>query len=1720
MEELQNLQFHYKKLETFIHEICLNIVNFKDDRYSNNFNEIITLIYQHGLRLQKEILRNTNIKELLTECKFFLSHLKNITHYSELMLGPSENTKKAKTLISDAELILWPKAELERPNDTHFIGKANEHSLPSPSAEDDQRPEKSLSEEQQKFNANKGSKDPKEKAFRLFLEEMWKYAITHKIPSIEIFFSYGWPTPAIMDETWTQPFIENFATDLISSGICVVVDQKHSGPGCELNPFMQKIFTSDQVFIFDSKTRDYKLALPRSGVRYENELINQALNAKQDSSDKYFAVHIQLSRSSEHQNNTVSFLVNAPMTTDYLELLRWVILQAYSFKSEPFQKYWEECLFKYKILEALYNVRPMDSNTIKRQNHLSDLKSKLNLEINKIIICHGEENTGKTQLALNYVWENYYYYNAVYWINMDDPQTQNIGIFKNDHLLIIDNAKSLDDIKPFLKIKYKKMIVLSRDSEWPQEYAKILIGELSEAESQELIIKILGEKKGLYEQQLIKTVGRMPYALSLACGYIQRNKISITDYIDQYNHSNGLSQFRLMPIRQREKIELTISDSFKEPDFSMDFISTNITINEIKAHLFNLYVELEQSLNDSLFKETSDIINTLIESKEFSHLLKAHSEDINKWTACLTIILSHIEMIIHHLKFSQNISFFPEAKLTYTPELNRLIIEGYKILNQHIKLSPKIILAEKSAPLQEPAIANPDRDDPKKELINFEAQQEFDQNNNIKFLLNEIWKFTIINNREIKIIFISFAFPEKNSEDAWTEIFMNTFVKHLINAGIKVFFDKNNTGQDFKLKEFIKLHPEQMNNIHVLVIGTRSRDRSKDRSNKIKEEDHQILELLDKDSSLNQFGRRFVIPIQLTSKKHYHKDYHRFASHSFYEKTYYQSFGELIPFLCNFGDEFRKDWKKKLLQYKVTNNFWHVPAKNKNFVGRQSLLKNMQEYYWGSKDLLVLSALHGIGGVGKTHLAIQFAYQYGHEYSEVFWVSGDSQERLIQSYIELGEEKDIFNLEDKKLNPEARAKIVINWIEQQPSGWLVIIDNAPNHDEIKNLFPSKGGKILITSRHTEWAGNDIQVSVFTPEEAFEYIKKIIGEADFEFKSANELIILLGHLPLAIAQACAYIKNTEISLSEYVDLYQQKREELQTTNLLTGTESHNAVSVTWNITLERMQKELPESVELLYLCVHLYNENIPKDLTKYFFDSPVNATNTLRIAGEYSMVRIDEEKNCFSLHSLVQEIIKIQLQRKMKHLEYLKKSIDSVLQIYPYNENQNTHIRIKRQLLHHLEILLKNFDEYIKTLNLGTINQLERILMYLSDVYNVLGNAQKRKDFLERALPIFEYHYSKDHPKIAVVLVNLGNAYGDLGNGQQRKELLERALIIDEKNYGKEHVAVAMTLTNLGNAYGDLGDAKKQKDFLERALIIDGKCHGIDHPTFATTLVNLGIAYGDLGDTQKKKELLEQALPILEKHYGKDHLTFATTLVNLGNAYGGLGNPQEQKLLLEKALTITKKHYVKDHINIVAILFNLSNAYGNLGNMQKKNKLLEKILPLIEKYYGENHYKVAMTQYNLATTIFNLKNINKAYKYCLRAYQILVQHPDRGITHPETKKIENFLFQLKSQLLEISNDEEGEELQKTTTLSLQDQTISSKAETKRVGSNRFGMFASPSTFQDNDTEESDDEELQKAIELSLQDQIDSSHLEENNENSDDEELQRALALSRGTPGAKH
>lgn len=271
---------------------------------------------------------------------------------------------------------------------------------------------------------------------------------------------------------------------------------------------------------------------------------------------------------------------------------------------------------------------------------------------------------------------------------------------------------------------------------------------------------------------------------------------------------------------------------------------------------------------------------------------------------------------------------------------------------------------------------------------------------------------------------------------------------------------------------------------------------------------------------------------------------------------------------------------------------WNLPRRNPNFTGRVQALEDIRESLnKGHNTALTQQALYGLGGIGKTQIAMEYAFQQSASYDLVWWLRAEVPSSLIADYIALATELELS--EKSESDQELIVQAVRKWLDKH-QGWLLIFDNAKDAKSIRNYLPeSSGGHVLITSRNQDWRafGKPLSIDVWNRNEAIAFLQKRTGQLDEN--AAHKLAEALGDLPLALEQAAAYIETRTKTYTEYLDLFNSRRKELWEREEPPAGYP-DTIATTWSLAFDEI-KRIPMAKELLSLCSMAAPDTIPKAL---------------------------------------------------------------------------------------------------------------------------------------------------------------------------------------------------------------------------------------------------------------------------------------------------------------------------------------------------------------------------------------------------------------------------------------------------------------------------------------------------------------------------------------------
>ncbi|MFC6089907.1 FxSxx-COOH system tetratricopeptide repeat protein [Saccharothrix lopnurensis] len=333
--------------------------------------------------------------------------------------------------------------------------------------------------------------------------------------------------------------------------------------------------------------------------------------------------------------------------------------------------------------------------------------------------------------------------------------------------------------------------------------------------------------------------------------------------------------------------------------------------------------------------------------------------------------------------------------------------------------------------------------------------------------------------------------------------------------------------------------------------------------------------------------------------------------------------------------------------------FGGLPPRNPNFTGRTDLLEELgRRLVRGSTAAVLPEALHGMGGVGKSQLAIEYAYRNRAKFDVVWWIPAERSVKIVDSLVELGQRLE--------LNVGSEANVAVQQVldalrsgnhPKVPANWLLIFDNADSPGAVQRYLPTGGtGRILVTSRNSQWlsVARPLEVDVFRRAESVQLLRR--RDPDLTEVDAGRLAEALGDLPLAVAQAAAWRVETGMPAAEYLELLAEKQLELL--DVTTTLDYPKSVAAMWDLSLSELKRKNPSALRLLQMCAFLapepinrtmftYNSrnivDVPPELSRVLRDR-LRLSEAIRDIHRFALVRVDHRTNSIELHRLVQAVL--------------------------------------------------------------------------------------------------------------------------------------------------------------------------------------------------------------------------------------------------------------------------------------------------------------------------------------------------------------------------------------------------------------------------------------------------------------------------------------------------
>ncbi|KAJ7112079.1 hypothetical protein C8R44DRAFT_856290 [Mycena epipterygia] len=717
-----------------------------------------------------------------------------------------------------------------------------------------------------------------------------------------------------------------------------------------------------------------------------------------------------------------------------------------------------------------------------------------------------------------------------------------------------------------------------------------------------------------------------------------------------------------------------------------------------------------------------------------------------------------------------------------------------------------------------------------------------------------------------------------------------------------------------------------------------------------------------------------------------------------------------------------------VLVVQVTQKINNCPPPSRIFHGRQTILQQMCQYFTHTTGKQDIFLLHGLGGAGKTQIALKFIAESTSNFTDIFFIDSSSIETI---------DAGLTNIVKAKTVGES-AQDALEWLRSKEDNWLLFFDNADDpkinlNDYVPQCYH---GNIIITSGNPAlcvYAGSHSPVSDMEETDAVDLLLRSAGQQtmDDNKTAAVQIVKVLHYLPLAIIQAGAFISKSG-DLHSYLALYEQNQAQLLSQK---PTQSHDnyawTVYTTWQISFNQLSQPAATFLQICSLLHHQgISEQIFKNAATYKFRPSSPSKEELHIPLEYlsqflgpdgvwdsfcfmemtnevraySLINFHPQNKVFSIHPLVHDWTQSTLSDKESYHHFvvavvgmslaglterdlelasswMQPHIDFLIQdnsnVMPDFRHEYGKIYVWGEKLKKAEELQAGaFQKRQHLLGEDHLDTLDT-MFWLAWIYRDLGKFQEAEQLEVMVLKQRRNILGGNHQDTLYVMANLAVTYNKLGKLKEAEEL--EVVVLEKRRdlLGDNHLDTLISMGNLAATYHNLGKLKEAEGLelvtLERRRNVLGE----NHPDTLGAMGNLARTYQSLG---KSKEAEKLQVVVLEKQRNKLGHNNPQTLIAMGNlaiTYQSLGRLKEAEELeivtLEKWMDV----FGDNHPYTLKGMGNLGVTYRKMGKFKEAEELEVVVLEKRRKILGENHLGTLRAMGNLAVTYDKLERLQEA-----------------------------------------------------------------------------------------------------------------------------------------------
>jgi len=654
-------------------------------------------------------------------------------------------------------------------------------------------------------------------------------------------------------------------------------------------------------------------------------------------------------------------------------------------------------------------------------------------------------------------------------------------------------------------------------------------------------------------------------------------------------------------------------------------------------------------------------------------------------------------------------------------------------------------------------------------------------------------------------------------------------------------------------------------------------------------------------------------------------------------------------------------------------SMWNVPTRLATFTGRDDILTEMKTSLRTTKAVAVVqvvAALHGLGGVGKTQLAIEYCYRNTSDYDVVWWVDAEQTALIAEKIAPLGQRLGLQSTGSVALD----ARSTLDALRTRDR-WLVVFDNAPSAAEIRDWIPNGGGHVLITSRSPVWSsiGHKIAIDILARPESIALLRRRVPDLDNDL--ADLLAEELGDLPLALEQAAGYLEQSNLPAATYLRRFRARRVEM----LAAGEDLayRGSVDTAWSLTLAELETVSPAAAYLLRLCSWLAPEPIPLSLFAGQLDPfgiasaddpAARIDDLVATALGFSMCR--RHGDTIQLHRLVQAVIASRLSaaERAKHLSLLRRLLASAA---PRDADDNRAWPRWSALGPHL--LKVGVDLDMPDDPSGVRYAVDRFCWHLY----ARGDYHSAQQLDTQLFESYRSAFGADHPATLSMANNLVVVTRALGGYDSALKLSLDTHARCVRVFGDDNRATLRATNDLAVDLGWTGQNEASRDLHRENLTRCRRVLGDNDELTLHSANNLALTLRQLGEVSEALRLDKETLRGYQSLFPETHPAVLTSRSNIAEDLFCLGAYESARHAHGQVLAQRRVYLGLEHPYTLRSAMYLADVLRALGEAEAARELAEDTLERMDTTLGRDHPNSRRMAAGLAGDLRSLGHLSRA-----------------------------------------------------------------------------------------------------------------------------------------------